>query len=337
MLLRDLDRKNENPDVLLITTNSAMLDEFLRDKMKRHYHVGTDSIFEIESKSDLKPVREILDVSPPFADRWFVSINLDKFDFRSHATIADLVLNSKTCFFFITGTLYANYKKMKDLIDKPTISLYDYYLKSLRKSDFLYLYDAFVREEDRLTPSLFKFAFNNYNSNVDAFFTLLMRLNEGVKVTTQKDIVDICGIGGLSTESYLLSLMKPLSGSDKGLKIVLKNKIKAGKELGDVYGYEKFYRFISKNILYFCEIKMLTISGVIYRKVKDLPAGYDEQRLAHYNKYLPALSEVPLSELLRLKQTLGERVWKSDMDLIAFLYSYYGVKSQETLKILGVK
>ena len=31
MLLRDLDRKNENPDVLLITTNSAMLDEFLRD------------------------------------------------------------------------------------------------------------------------------------------------------------------------------------------------------------------------------------------------------------------------------------------------------------------
>lgn len=328
MFLRDLDRFNENPDVLLMVTNSSRLEEFLRDKMKKHYHVGTESIIEIESKENLKQVKDLQGIAPPFADRWFVSVNMDKFDIKANSELFDIIKNSTTCFFFVTSTLYANYKKLKDLLSKDnTINLYDYYLKTLRKTDFLYLYDAFVRENDRLTPSLFKFVFNNYNSNVDAFFNLLLRLNEGVKVSTQKDIVDICGIGGLSTESYILSLVKPLSGSDKGLRTVIRNKLKAGKELGDVYGYEKFYRFINKNIECFCEIKMLTISGVVYRKIKDLPDGYDEQRLAHYNKYLPALSEVPLSELLRIKQSLGNKVWKTDMDLLEFLYSYYGSKS----------
>lgn len=332
MLLKDLDSYNINPDVLLMVTSSNRLDEFLRDKMKKHYHVGTESIFEIETKADLKPVKDVLGVAPPFADRWFISINLDKFDYRSQGELVDIISAATTCFFFITGTLYANYKKLNESLQKISqLSLYDYYLKRLRKQDFLYLYDAFVREDDRLTPALFKFAYNNYNSNIDAFFNLLLRLNEGVKITTQKDIVDICGIGGLSTESYILSMMKPLSGSDKGLRTVIRNKLKAGKELGDVYGYEKFYRFANKNLENFCTIKMLTISGVVYRKLKDLPEGYDETKLAHYNKYLPELSKVPLSELLRLKQALGTKVWKSDMDLLEFLYDYYSEKGKVTV------
>lgn len=332
MLLKDLDSYNINPDVLLMVTSSNRLDEFLRDKMKRHYHVGTESIFEIETKSDLKPLKDVVGVAPPFADRWFVSINLDKFDYRSQGDLVDIISTATTCFFFITSTLYANYKKLNESLHKISqLSLYDYYLKSLRKSDFLYLYDAFVREDDRLTPALFKFAYNNYNSNIDAFFNLLLRLNEGVKITTQKDIVDICGIGGLSTESYILAMTKPLSGSEKGLKTVIRNKLKAGKELGDVYGYAKFYRFANKNLENFCTIKMLMISGVVYRKLQDLPETYDEKKLSHYNKYLPELSKVPLSELLRLKQSMGNKVWKSDMDLLEFLYEYYAEKGKVTI------
>ena len=70
------------------------------------------------------------------------------------------------------------------------------------------------------------------------------------------------------------------------------------------------------------------ISGVVYRKLQDLPDTYDEKKLSHYNKYLPELSKVPLSELLRLKQSLGNKVWKSDMDLLEFLYEYYAEKGK---------
>lgn len=329
MLIKDLDLRVKNPDVLLMVTNSSRLEEFIRDKMKRYYHISSESIIEIDTKESIKQLKSIQGVAPMFSDKWFISINLDKFDVNFCKTIVDTIESSPTCFFFISGTYYATYKNCKNMIEeKKDIILYDYYLKSLKKSDFLYLYDAFVSDKYKLTSSLFKYVYNNYNSNIDAYFTLLLRLNEGVTVNNPKDIVDICGLGGLSTESYILKLVKPLSGSDKGLRTVIRNKVKEGKELGDVYGYDKFYRFINKNIEVFCEIKMLTISGVIYRKIENLPKGYDETKLLRYNKYLPSLSNVPLSELLRLKKAIGTRVWRTELDFMNFLYNYYDVKGK---------
>ena len=69
---------------------------------------------------------------------------------------------------------------------------------------------------------------------------------------------------------------------------------------------------------------MLILSGDVYKTVVNLPSTFDEKALARYQKYIWRLKEIPLSSLVLLKQSLGSRPWRSELDMLEFVYSYYG-------------
>ena len=104
-----------------------------------------------------------------------------------------------------------------------------------------------------------------------------------------------------------------------------------GIDLGQTTGWGSFYNFFNSALDSFIYLKVLVISGTIYKQVRALPDSYDEQKLSKYNKYLWRLKEVPLSRFLRMKQVLleGGR-WSKSIDFLRFLYCYYteGVKQE---------
>lgn len=331
MRLADLDNKNSNPDVILLQTPSTRLQIFLQDKLKRKYDCNNDSLIRVETKKDIKRVRDVLGITPPFAVKWFVEINLDAFYDKE---LIKVIKESSTCLFFCTCSKYSTFKKFKDSI-KDDCSVFDYYINYLRRPDLIYLYDAFVKEEDRLSTQLFNFVVQGYSGDIEAIFDLLIHLSQGEKIKNRKDITDLCGLGSLTIESYVFSLIKPLSGSDKGLKKVMKDRINVGVELADSMGYTKMYNFMAKCLRCFIEIKVLCVSGVVYKSIRNLPDCYDEKSLARYQKYLWRLKEIPLSRLIRLRQAMGSKPWRSDFDLLTFVYTYYNNELQlETLQQL---
>ena len=192
----------------------------------------------------------------------------------------------------------------------------------------MYLYDAFTLSDNKLSKQLFDYAVQSYSGDIEAVFDLLLALNSGQKFESRQDIAEVCGLGGLSVESYIFSLLKPVSGSDKGLKTVIKNRVKAGVDLGNTIGFQKMYNFTAKSIMLFCELKMLIISGVIYKSVRNLPDSFDEKALAKYQKYIWRLKEIPLSDLLRLRQCMGAYAWHNGSDFLNFIYKYYELKSE---------
>lgn len=323
MRLADLDAGTLDVSVAIVQTPSSKMMMFLQDKLKAKYRCRSDSVIDIENKSDYKRIKSVLGVYPPFADKWFVQVNLDKF---SDKEMIALVKQATTCLFFCTCSRYKTFKTFKEAI-KGVEGVCDFYINSLRRADFVYLYDAFTRQDNQLTKQLFDYVCKSYMGDVEAVFDLLLQLNQGTKIDSRKDITEICGLGGLSVESYIFDLLKDLSGSAKGLETVIKNRIKAGTDLCDSIGLKSMYNFMNRSIGLFCEMKMLMISGVVYKSVRHLPDSFDEPALARYQKYIWRLREIPMSKLLRLRQCLGQTAWKSELDFLGFVYAYYTDKA----------
>lgn len=327
MRLSDLNSSTLDVSVAIVQTPSSKMLMFLQDKLKAKYHCRSDSVITIDNKTDYKKIKAVLGIYPAFAEKWFVEVNLDKF--RDKELIA-LVRQSTTCLFFCTCSKYKTFKDFKEAI-KGVDGVCDFYINSLRRADFVFLYDAFTPDDNKLTKQLFDYVFKSYMGDVEAVFDLLVQLNQGTKVESRKDITEICGLGGLSVESYIFDLLKDLSGSDKGLMTVIKNRVKAGTDLCDSVSLKSMYNFMNRSIGLLCELKMLMISGVVYKSVRHLPDSFDEQALARYQKYIWRLREIPLSKLLKLRQSIGETPWKSELDFLGFIYRYYYEKATDLI------
>jgi hypothetical protein len=329
MKLSDLDAKNAKPDVLLLQTPSVKMMQFLQDRLKRKYHVTADAMITIETKNDFKRLKDVEGVVPLDSDRWFVLIDLDKFWDKD---VKASIRNGVTCVFFCTCSKYKTYKTFKDEFKSDNIEIFDYYINYLRKTDFIYLYDAFVHKDNKLSNDLFNRVAKSYSGDIEAVFELLIHLSNGDKFKTMKDISDVCGFGGQTIETYIFSLFKPLSGSDKGLKLMIKKRAQVGADLGRSLKFSTMYNYMNKSIRTLCELKMLVISGVVYKRVSNLPNSFDEKALARYQKYLWQLRSIPMSELLLLSQCMGNVQWKTEVDFLNFLYKYYKIKSVNKLK-----
>ena len=175
MRLSDLDNSALSPTVVLLQTPSSRLQLFLEDKIKRMKHITQDSSITVETKKDLKKVREVLGVSPPFSDMWYVTVNLDDLNCKE---LHKEVLDSTTCIFFCTCSKYSTFKSFKDAISKKE-GVFDYYITYLKRVDLVYLYDGFVRSDNKLSKVLFDYVAQGYSGDIESIMELLVRLSKG--------------------------------------------------------------------------------------------------------------------------------------------------------------
>jgi hypothetical protein len=324
MYIEDLYKRHIRLDVLILQTPSSKLNIFIEDKLKSRFKAKGETVIDIDSKDTLKYVKELQGILPPIGEKWFIRVDLSKFrDKELFKTIRE----STTCFFLLYSDKYKNFKLARDML-KNRENVYEYYVRALKRRDLVYLYDTFTKKDNQLSKVLFDYLAQSYSEDVEAIMDLLLELNQGTKVTSRTDISKICGIGNNSVESFIFQMVKGLSGSEVGLKTVMRIRIKAGLDLGQALGYSTFYNFMNKAIKCLVDIKVLVISGVIYKEIRDLPDAYDEKALSRYQKYLWKLKEIPLSRFLRLRQVMGNKVWRTEYDFLNFLYRYY---SEEVL------
>lgn len=320
MLLRSLDDADGAIKVCLLQTPSQKLEMFMEDKLKRMLGSTNDTIIDLVNKKDIKEVKNIQTIDPPFAKKWLIRVDLKKFGVNKE--LLQLINESTTCLFFCKADKYVTYKSFKDLCKKVDY-FYDFYLNTLRRNDLLYLYTCFVPQSNQLTKQLFDYVAQSYSADIEAIFDLFLELASGAEIKNRKDIADICGIGGNSIESFVFSLLKPPPITEKGVKTVLRNRLKAGLELADVYGLRKFYNFLNSALKSILDIKMLCMSGAVYKQLINLPDGYDERKLSKYQRYLWKIKEIPTTRILRCKYMLTQsQGWNDELEFVLFVYSY---------------
>ena len=331
MNLANLDVRGYNPKIVLVQSSSSRYRIFLEDKMKLKNHVDSNSTLDIEVRKDYKKIRDVLGIEPPFSNRWYVKIDLDKFHDKELYKVID---EANTCFFFVHTSKYLLFKNFKEHFKADTA---DFYVNYLRKPDFIYLYDALTSSDNKLDRNLFNFVMQSYSNDVEAVLELFIRLNQGEVFKTRKEISDVCGIGGNSVEGFLFSILNPISGSQRGLNTVMKNRVSAGIDLGKSLSFPRFYTYLTLSVERFCQLKELMMAGVVYKSVRKLPSNYDESALARYQKYLWKIKSIPTSQFMKVRQTIGYKQWFDDADFLKFIYKLYTLYSLEYLENNTVK
>lgn len=325
MKLSDLDRRRGQYKVILVQTPADKLSLFLYDKVKADYGCTQNTIVTVKDKTDIAQVKEIAYVDSFISDKWLVTIDFSKD--KSLGLLKDLLpimYESNTIVFFCTANNYKTFKTLSDSFKKKGITeVVSFYLNRLNSADFQYLYNAYVTPQNKLSKNLYTAVYQGYSSNVSAIMDLFTELRNGTTFESQKDIADVCGVGNNSVENFVFSLLKQPSLSEQGTKIVLKNRLKAGFDLASVYGFGKLQNYMRNCVSCLRDIKVLRVSGVVYKTLINLPDGYDEAKLARYQRYIWRLNEIPLSRILRLGLFLDERLsWTNDLDFIHFIYAY---------------
>jgi hypothetical protein len=257
------------------------------------------------------------------AEKWFVYVDLSVFKGK-FTELCKIISESSAITYFCVADKYKDFKTFKNDCEKIEIKgIYDYYLTFLKKADFAYLYYQIVPKEKRMIKALSDYLSKGYSGDIESIFTLFEQLKQGASVNSRKEIAEICGLGGNTAENFLLQLFNKTSGTEKGLKITLKNRLKAGFDLGETYGYNRFHSYLYNAVKGFNDIKVLQISGEVYRDLNKHIEGYDEKKLLRYRRYLSKIEEIPLSKLLKVRLLLEENKWGSEGDFTAFIYRLY--------------
>ena len=307
----EVDDNLNDLDVVMIQSTCDKVDELLYAKIKNKLNISNDSVINIRTKEDFDMVKSLQGILTPTEGRWLVYCDTEIFYETNN--LADLIKHSNTCIFFIKVNYYKTYKDLKTRLKMKNI--FDYYITYLNRQNLLYIYDSIVPKSNGLTTQVISYLCSNYSSDIEQIFQLFDALRNGTVIDKPNDVVKCVGIGGNNVESFIFSLLTPISGSEKGLKLVKKKRYTQAYAIYNALGPKKFYDYYKKTLQDFLEIQMLRLTDEVYDSLIGLDEPY--KHLARYNRYLYKFKELDISSIIRLLSFLP-----TNFDTYISVYTY---------------
>lgn len=319
--LRELTSGKKNVHMLITTSN--LIELYVYDELKRVCQANSESIVEAKTAKEFDNILDLVNLYPLQAEKWLFIIHYSKL--AKQVEKYKGILESDTAVFLIKVNKYPEYKAFKELYPKVN----DLYLSLIRQNEVSYLLYSY-----NLSQKLIDFITKSYSRDPEKVFLLKKELENGLTVKTQKDIVKVCGTSTSNISYFVILLLADPPTTEKGFNMVYRRRVSLAQELIDVYGITKFKAFLGATVSDILQLKTLYMVGEIYDSVKDLPDAvdengnpiYDERRLSRYNMYLRRITtEIPYSRILRLNLMLKQSgKWYSSVDVLGFIYNYYG-------------
>ena len=322
--------------VVLVYTPSTSLSIFVQDAIKSRYGINLDNIRTINSQKELNATREIYNIMPFLSDRWL--FHVPKADKIVKKTFLKLQMENTSGVYLLEFENYKSYKFAKDLLSKQQ-GVLDLYLAWLRRDDFQELYKRIViaNNGSELPKTLLDFVMKGYSSEIDALFLLFDRLKEKQEIKSRKDIIEICGLSANTIDSFMFSLLKEPTVSDKGLKKYMANRLKEAVDLSEKYTWLKFRNYLIRSVKTCIEIKMILSSGEVYDNIRNYEnENYNINQIKKYQRHLPKIKEISMTRFLGLLECLNRRIWREDMDFLDFFFNYMIYKYEANVEVKGL-
>lgn len=310
--LKELQDSSRN--VHLLFTNSNKAELYVYDILKKSCGANKESIYDVDSKKAFNEMLELSSLQPYLADRWLFVVNFSKL--KGMCKQNKSVFQSDVSTFLVKVSNYRDYKEFKTILG----NINDMYLAYIKRADL-----TFVLKEYKLSQKLFDFVASSYSSDLDKIFELKEQLNMGMKIESAKDIVSLIGASGGSVSKFALQLLGDPPKNEKGLNMVLRNRVKDARMLSETYGVRSFRNFLCSSVKDILDIKVLYNQGVIFKHIREIPENFDEKRLSRYEFCLERIeTEIPYSRILKLYCMLKDSFWYTDKEMLEFIYKYYG-------------
>lgn len=304
--------------IVVLSTDSSLAELYVYDALKYKANSSKQAVIQVKDKKSFDSMLEKLAFEPMMANKWVFEI-----DFSSVRTAflknKEILEKSDNAFFLVKCPKYVDFVKAKEKISCTSL-----YLHSLRSEDMGFLFSGYLSKELQRYVS--------FNYGAEKCFELLKYFQDSKKqVNNKKEIQEILGTGESSTKEFVLALMKDYKGTERSVKLQLKNKSADLDFLLDSVGVRSLQNFMVSDLKSMFSIKQLYLEGVFYDSISkhNLPEGYDFDKLKRYNLFFDEIVETPWKRFIFLLSELKKDFWKSNEDAFNFLYHYYSTRQDD--------
>lgn len=302
-MLEKIDTLSLDVANLIIYTNSAILQTFLKKKIKEKFNIGRNHTKYADTGSELKVIKNET-FTPPFdGGIWVVDVDTSKISISEIGKALNMVSTSAINVYWVTQ--YSQYKKICDLdvVKKQGIYCYQMYTGRLYPEDITYLHQQIVPDEYKLPKPLLDFLKKNYTYNVEDICRVLDAVSHGEKIKSTKDIIDMVGIGGNTVDSFVMKLLTSNPKTEKGCAKSFEKIVILLDDLAYKYSFSQIKNYMNVTIRAILEIKQLQMMGKYSMSLKVIPdSGFNSDKIEKLKRYdRSILDEINISRVLLLK------------------------------------
>lgn len=324
MILNDIYKKNNNVDVYVTYAKSSEYLDMVLRMVSSRYHVLKNEVIYLDNINDIVKHKTLLDTVSLFSDKYLFFIE-DNTSLPKKEVI-DLLATSNTYKIVMGVTNYGVVAKMRSYEMFNQRVKVDYlYSSRLAKDEFdlLYSYVTGVRGSSKLSLELQQRVKLGYLQEVSAVFSLFDYLKDGFDIKTVDELVSLIGLGNLSVDSIVYSLLTTTAGTERGIKMFKKKVTPKLMELMKRLSPSTIQAQMLEGIKAAYDIKVLCLRGYLLpgvdSKAKDIQ-GYDNPRLSYFERRRDSLQLIPLSRIINIMTLMDNEVrWDNEYQVLGFL------------------
>lgn len=300
--------------------------------VKKRFNVGSDSVIRVNDINDLPKMDASIQIRP-FRSRYRLIIVEEQKTELSSTTVTFLHTIqpfTRLVVGFQNYKVFQNFRYADGLRDfQPEIMFSTY----MTQSEFQYIYDVTIKAKGSvaLSDKMYSVVTKRYLRDIDAVFTILSQLKDGVEIRDNATLVQLAGVGSLQVEKVALSMLTSTTKTKRGLEQYKKKQLQHLLELSSHRSYETVRKSLLDSFKAILILKELLVSGKIYPEVGVLPdlSKYNNYHIGKFTRSLEQIDNLSMVEIVNFMSLVGSQKWSQEFHVVSFVLN--------ATKLIGLK
>ena len=309
---------------LFVYGKSSRYFALVSNLARKKFYTDNQSILRLSDLSELTKVGDSLRVVPLRSPYRLVIIEDQKQSISKEVALLLPKISRFTRFVigFSNYSLFQEFRQSSDFSSYASESLFGTYLTT---SEFNYLYEATLRisNASHLSEELLRIVSKRYLRDVDAIFTILATLKEGIPIKDRATLVQLAGVGSLQVEKVALSLLTSTTKTVKGLKQFKSKQVQQLLELCQQKSFASVQKGLLDSYKAILLLKELIVEGKVFPEIGNIPdmSAYGNYHIGKYSRSLEAIDALSMAQIVNYMSLVSSSRWTSELDVIRFVHN----------------
>lgn len=312
---------------LIVFTDSPSLEYVYLSMIRDKFDIHSDYCVSVTTEKELTHARSSINITPLRGKRWLLSIDADKIDMKVLERVGSIAYDS--CLVLYHTTRYGTYKRLLASKFREAQGRYctDLYGGRLDRRDIELIAKHY---EVMLEETIVKFLEHKYGRTPQSICTLCSLVKSGYCITSDKDVIEAVGLGSISVDDFVLSLLTSRINTSHGLKRAIKQKLMYLSNLAEGIPYNSIQNFIVDTLAGMIDIKLAMIAGELSILNNSPPSSYTDKRAARFKRLLryraTLESDISLEYLLRCHSLFKKNIYNPKLAILEWILKLYSIE-----------
>lgn len=312
---------------LIVYTDSPSLEYVYLSMIREHFGIHNNYNVSVATEKELNHARSSVNITPLQGKRWLLSIDADKIDIKALERVGSIAYDS--CLVLYHTSRYGVYKrllgsKFRDVQGRYCVDLYG---GRLDRRDIELIAKHY---EVSLDDTIVKFLEHKYSRTPQSICTLCSLVKSGYCITSDKDVIEAVGLGSISVDDFVISLLTSRINTQQGLKRALKQKLIYLSNLAEGIPFNSIQNFIVDTLAGMIDIKLAMIAGELSILNSSPPSSYTDKRAARFKRLLryraTLESDISLSYLIYCHSLFKRNMYNPKVAILEWILKLYSIE-----------